>query len=127
MDLPAAGMLCLPNPYVAPGGRFNEIYEWGSYFIVLWLEADHREVRAKGMVENFLFEIAHYGGVLNANRTYYLTRSQPERRFADFISLTKMQPALVWWARCLAESSAPRPRPGETSFRSSRGPMLRED
>jgi len=29
------------------------------------------------MVDNFLFEIEHYGGVLNANRTYYLTRSQP--------------------------------------------------
>jgi alpha,alpha-trehalase len=29
------------------------------------------------MVENFFFEIEHYGGVLNANRTYYLTRSQP--------------------------------------------------
>ena len=29
------------------------------------------------MVENFFFEIDHYGGVLNANRTYYLTRSQP--------------------------------------------------
>ena len=32
---------------------------------------------AQGMVENFFFEIEHYGGVLNANRTYYLTRSQP--------------------------------------------------
>ena len=29
------------------------------------------------MVENFFFEIEHYGTVLNANRTYYLTRSQP--------------------------------------------------
>ena len=29
------------------------------------------------MVDNFLFEIEHYGAVLNANRTYYLTRSQP--------------------------------------------------
>jgi alpha,alpha-trehalase len=29
------------------------------------------------MVDNFLFEIDHYGAVLNANRTYYLTRSQP--------------------------------------------------
>ena len=38
---------------------------------------DHRTDLAKGMVENFFFEIEHYGGVLNANRTYYLTRSQP--------------------------------------------------
>jgi len=29
------------------------------------------------MVENFFYEIEHYGAVLNANRTYFLTRSQP--------------------------------------------------
>ncbi len=29
------------------------------------------------MVDNFFFEIENYGAVLNANRTYYLTRSQP--------------------------------------------------
>jgi alpha,alpha-trehalase len=76
-QLAAAGLLYLPNPYVVPGGRFNEMYGWDSYFIVLGLEADHREALAKGMVDNFLFEIEHYGAVLNANRTYYLTRSQP--------------------------------------------------
>jgi len=76
-ELPAAGLLYLPNSYVVPGGRFNEMYGWDSYFIVLGLEADHREALAKGMVDNFLFEIEHYGAVLNANRTYYLTRSQP--------------------------------------------------
>ena len=53
------------------------MYGWDSYFIILGLEADHREALAKGIVDNFLFEIEHYGGVLNANRTYYLTRSQP--------------------------------------------------
>ena len=76
-ELHAAGLLYLPNPYVVPGGRFNEMYGWDSYFIVIGLEADHREALAKGMVDNFLFEIEHYGAVLNANRTYYLTRSQP--------------------------------------------------
>jgi alpha,alpha-trehalase len=76
-ELPNPGLLYLPNPYVVPGGRFNEMYGWDSYFILLGLEADHREALAKGMVDNFLFEIEHYGGVLNANRTYYLTRSQP--------------------------------------------------
>ena len=25
----------------------------------------------------FFYEIEHYGGILNANRTYYFTRSQP--------------------------------------------------
>ena len=76
-DLPDAGLLYLPEPYVVPGGRFNEMYGWDSFFILLGLEADHREALAKGMVDNFLFEIENYGGVLNANRTYYLTRSQP--------------------------------------------------
>jgi alpha,alpha-trehalase len=76
-ELPNAGLLYLPSPYVVPGGRFNEMYGWDSYFILLGLEADHREELARGMVDNFLFEIEHYGSVLNANRTYYLTRSQP--------------------------------------------------
>jgi alpha,alpha-trehalase len=76
-ELQAPGLLYLPNPYVVPGGRFNEMYGWDSYFIVLGLEADSRAALAKGMVDNFLFEIEHYGAVLNANRTYYLTRSQP--------------------------------------------------
>jgi alpha,alpha-trehalase len=76
-ELHTPGLLYLPNPYIVPGGRFNEMYGWDSYFILLGLEADHREALAKGIVENFLFEVEHYGAVLNANRTYYLTRSQP--------------------------------------------------
>lgn len=71
------GLLYLPNPYVVPGGRFNEMYGWDSYFIVLGLIEDGRVSLAKGIVENFFFEIANYGAVLNANRTYFLTRSQP--------------------------------------------------
>jgi alpha,alpha-trehalase len=72
-----AGLLYLPNKYVVPGGRFNEMYGWDSYFIILGLIRDGRVDLAKGMVENFFYEIEHYGGILNANRTYYLTRSQP--------------------------------------------------
>jgi alpha,alpha-trehalase len=72
-----AGLLYLPNKYVVPGGRFNEMYGWDSYFIVRGLVRDNRIDLAQGMVENFFFEIEHYGAVLNANRTYYLTRSQP--------------------------------------------------
>ena len=76
-ELSAPGLLYLPNPYIVPGGRFNEMYGWDSYFILLGLEADHHEGLAKGIVDNFLFEVENYGSVLNANRTYYLTRSQP--------------------------------------------------
>ncbi|MGA3134110.1 MAG: trehalase family glycosidase [Terracidiphilus sp.] len=76
-ELATQGLLYLPHPYVVPGGRFNEMYGWDSYFIVLGLESDHKEELAKGIVDNFLFEVENYGAVLNANRTYYLTRSQP--------------------------------------------------
>jgi len=71
------GLLYLPNKYVVPGGRFNEMYGWDSYFIVRGLLQAGRVDLARGMVDNFFFEIEHYGAMLNANRTYYLTRSQP--------------------------------------------------
>lgn len=64
-------------PFVVPGGRFNEMYGWDSYFIVLGLLLDGRVTLAQAIVENFIYEIGNYGAILNANRTYYLTRSQP--------------------------------------------------
>jgi alpha,alpha-trehalase len=76
-ELPVEGLLYLPNRYVVPGGRFNEMYGWDSYFILLGLVHDGQTELARGMVENFLFEIEHYGAILNANRTYFFTRSQP--------------------------------------------------
>jgi len=75
--LPRQGVLYLPNPYVVPGGFFNEMYGWDSYFIIRGLLRAGRQEMAQGMVENFFFEIEHYGSILNANRTYFLTRSQP--------------------------------------------------
>ena len=32
---------------------------------------------AKGMVDHFIFEIKHYGKILNGSRSYYLCRTQP--------------------------------------------------
>ncbi len=74
---PEQGLLYLPFPYVVPGGRFNEMYGWDSYFIVLGLVHDGKTQLARDMVDNFLYEIRNYGKILNANRTYYMTRSQP--------------------------------------------------
>src|ERR1700732_4592912 len=71
------GLLYLEHKYVVPGGRFNEMYGWDSYFIIRGLLRGGRVELARGMVDNFFFEIEHYGAMLNANRTYYLTRSQP--------------------------------------------------
>lgn len=71
------GLLYLPHSYVVPGGRFNEMYGWDSYFIILGLLQDGEIDLAKNMVDLLAYEIEHYGMILNANRTYFLTRSQP--------------------------------------------------
>jgi alpha,alpha-trehalase len=71
------GLLYLPHPYVVPGGRFNEMYGWDSYFIERGLLRDAEVGLARDMTDNLLYEITHYGAILNANRTYFLTRSQP--------------------------------------------------
>jgi alpha,alpha-trehalase len=76
-SLKEQGLLYLPQPYVVPGGRFNEMYGWDSYFIQVGLLRDHDFQLAKDMTDNFLYQVLHYGKVLNANRTYYLSRSQP--------------------------------------------------
>src|SRR6059058_3455013 len=87
------GLLYLENKYVVPGGRFNEMYGWDSYFIIVGLVRDGRLDLAKGMVENFFFEIEHYGTFLNANRTYYLTRSQPPNLTSMIMEVYKAQKA----------------------------------
>ncbi len=81
------GLLYLEHPYVVPGGRFNEMYGWDTYFIIRGLVGDDRLTLAKGMIENLFFEIEHYGSILNANRTYYLSRSQPPFLTAMILAL----------------------------------------
>jgi len=81
------GLLYLENKYVVPGGRFNEMYGWDSYFIVRGLLRAGRVELARGMVDNFFFEVEHYGAMLNANRTYYLTRSQPPFLSSMFVDV----------------------------------------
>jgi alpha,alpha-trehalase len=71
------GLLYLPHRYVVPGGRFNEMYGWDSYFIERGLLRDDEVGLARDMTDNLIYEITHYGAILNANRTYFLTRSQP--------------------------------------------------
>jgi alpha,alpha-trehalase len=51
------------------------MYGWDSYFIGAGLLIDnHLE---KTIADNFKYQIIHYGKILNANRSYYLTRTQP--------------------------------------------------
>jgi len=86
-DIEPPGLLYLPDKYVVPGGRFNEMYGWDSYFIIRGLLRAGRIDLARDMVDNFLFEIEHYGAMLNANRTYYLTRSQPPFTSSAFVDV----------------------------------------
>src|SRR5271167_992593 len=89
--LDAQGLLYLEHPYVVPGGRFNEMYGWDSYFIIRGLVQAGKIDLARGMVENFFFEIENYGAVLNANRTYYLSRSQPPFLTSMILSVNDAQ------------------------------------
>ena len=71
------GILYLPKPYVIPGGRFNEMYAFDSYFAVLGLIRDGRVAQAIDLTDNMVYQVMHYGTILNGNRSYYLKRSQP--------------------------------------------------
>ncbi|MBC7990319.1 MAG: alpha,alpha-trehalase, partial [Luteimonas sp.] len=64
-------LLPLPYRYIVPGGRFNEIYYWDSYFTMLGLEESGRHDLAVDMVKNFAWLIDHYGHIPNGNRTYF--------------------------------------------------------
>ncbi|MEJ1098280.1 MULTISPECIES: alpha,alpha-trehalase TreF [unclassified Pseudoxanthomonas] len=79
-------LLPLPYRYIVPGGRFNEIYYWDSYFTMLGLEESGRHDLAVDMVKNFAWLIDHYGHIPNGNRTYFLSRSQPPF-FAAMVNL----------------------------------------
>ena len=74
---PYSTLLPLPYPYVVPGGRFREVYYWDSYFTMLGLEDDGQHQLALDLLNDFAFELDHYGKVPNGNRSYYLSRSQP--------------------------------------------------
>ncbi|MET0534931.1 MAG: alpha,alpha-trehalase TreF [Steroidobacter sp.] len=83
---PYTSRLTLPGRYIVPGGRFNEIYYWDSYFTMLGLEESGRHDLTMAMIANFAWLIDQYGHIPNGNRSYYLSRSQPPF-FAAMIEL----------------------------------------
>ncbi len=70
-------LLALPHEYIVPGGRFSEQFYWDTYFIMLGLAADDRWDLIEGMMQNYVFMIKKFGFIPTANRTYFLSRSQP--------------------------------------------------
>ena len=73
---PNEGLGLKGYPFIVPGDRFNELYNWDACFCAMGMIETHPEV-VKSIIRNFVFEIKHYGKILNANRSYYLGRSQP--------------------------------------------------
>jgi alpha,alpha-trehalase len=74
------------NPFTVPGARFNEVrklvpfphglsnssalvVQLGPSFISLGLLVSGQVNIAKGMVDHSIFEIKHYGKILNGNRS----------------------------------------------------------
>lgn len=75
--VPNSSRLALPYKYVVPGGRFQEIYYWDSYFTLEGLLAANRTDLAVSMVDNFSHLIDSIGFIPNGTRDYYRSRSQP--------------------------------------------------
>ena len=84
---PYSSALPLTRPFIVPGGRYQEIYYWDSYFTMLGFLRDGRPADIAAMVDNFADLLARYGHIPNGTRTYYLSRSQPPF-FYQMVALT---------------------------------------
>ena len=116
-------LLFLPFPYITAGGSeraFPEMYGWDTFFINLALLAHGRPELVKNHMLNQLHQIERFGMMLNGNRSFYRTRSQPPllaegvRRYvtqtADYALLMRAYPLLVreyenYW--CAAHHTTP--------------------
>ncbi len=70
-------LIALPHRYIVPGGRFNEQFYWDSYFVMIGLAAEGEWALVEDIIKNFAHMIRKYGYIPTANRTYFLSRSQP--------------------------------------------------
>ncbi len=72
-----SSLIPIPFDYVVPGGRFNEMYYWDSYFTMLGLAIHGHKQMIRDMTKNFAYFIDTFGFAPNGNRSYFLSRSQP--------------------------------------------------
>lgn len=73
-------LLFLPHPYTTAGGSeraFPEMYGWDTFFINCALLVHDRTDLVKNHLLNQLHQIERFGMMLNGNRSFYQTRSQP--------------------------------------------------
>ena len=52
--------LPLPYRYVVPGGRFDQMYYWDSYFTMLGLQTSGQHELLRQMCDNFAFLVERY-------------------------------------------------------------------
>lgn len=88
-------LIALPYEYVVPGGRFSEQFYWDSYFIMLGLAADGEWSTISGMMHNYAYMARKFGLIPTANRTYFLSRSQPPF-FAHMVRLLARHRGRSW-------------------------------
>ncbi len=74
---PGSSLLALPHPYVVPGGRFDELFYWDTFFTGLGLLRHGHVELFTGMVDNLVFLQESIGRIPNGSRTYLASRSQP--------------------------------------------------
>lgn len=99
---PHTSRLPLPGRYIVPGGRFNEIYYWDSYFTMQGLEESGRHDLTLDMIANFAWLIDHYGHIPNGNRSYYYSRSQPPF-FAAMVELAAVKEGNGFYGKFLPQ------------------------
>ncbi|KKM04717.1 hypothetical protein LCGC14_1761410, partial [marine sediment metagenome] len=73
----SSSLMPLKHNYIVPGGRFQEIYYWDSYFTALGLQDIGDIDSIDAMLANFIDLQNRNGCIPNGNRSYYSSRSQP--------------------------------------------------
>ncbi len=86
------GMAYLPRPYIVPGGRFMQMFGWDSYFNGRGALSSGRPELVRGMVENHVYAIEHYGKIPNSNLSIHLSRTQPPMLPRLALELHAVQP-----------------------------------
>ncbi|CAB3253901.1 unnamed protein product [Arctia plantaginis] len=70
-------LIPIKNGFIVPGGRFQEIYYWDTYWIVEGLLVSGMVNTVKGVIENLIDLLNRIGHIPNGSRWYYQERSQP--------------------------------------------------
>lgn len=74
------------------------MYYWDTYWILRGLLHSDMKVTARGIIENFFHLVKTLGYVPNANRVYYIGRSQPPlltRMVNDYYEATNDEQFLI--------------------------------